>query len=126
MTTRSVKVGWFEIPVNDMERAMAFYQEVFNTTLARNTMDTLDMAWFPGDEGTGATGSLVHHAEFYEPSLIGTLVYFMSENVSDELNRVEAAGGMIIVPKTEIGPEIGFMAVFKDTEGNRVALHSMK
>ena len=121
----AVKVSWFEIPVNDMERAIAFYQQVFNTTLSRNKMDMLDMAWFPDDEGKGAGGSLVQHGEFYEPSLIGTLVYFMSKDVSDELSRIEAAGGTIIVPKTEIGPGIGYMAVFKDTEGNRVALHSM-
>jgi len=126
MTTQAVKVGWFEIPVNDMERAMAFYQEVFSTTLSRNTMDMLDMAWFPDDEGRGAAGSLVQHAEFYEPSLIGTLVYFMSEDVATELGKIESAGGSIVIPKTEIGPGIGFMGVFKDTEGNRIGLHSMK
>ena len=126
MTTHSVKVGWFEIPVNDMERAIAFYEAVFDTTLARNTIDMLDMAWFPSDDGFGASGSLVHHAEFYEPSLIGTLIYFSSDDVSVELNRIEAAGGTVIIPKTEISTDIGFMAVFKDPEGNRLALHSKK
>jgi len=126
METTSVKVGWFEIPVNEMERAMKFYQEVFNTKLARNTLGALDMAWFPSNDGPGAEGALVHHAEFYEPSLIGTLVYFASENITDELSRIEPAGGSVIIPKTEISAEIGFMAVFKDSEGNRVALHSKK
>ncbi|MGC1206073.1 MAG: VOC family protein, partial [Flavobacteriaceae bacterium] len=60
----------------------------------------------------------------YIPSHAGTLVYFMSEDVQNELNRIEAAGGKVLQPKTEISPEHGFMGVFEDTEGNRIALHS--
>jgi hypothetical protein len=124
---KSITVGWFEIPVENMERAMKFYETVFETKLSRNKMGELDMAWFPWDEsGKGAGGTLVHHTGFYKPSAEGTLVYFSSHDVNMELSRIESAGGKILVPRTEISPDIGFMAVFTDTEGNRVALHSRK
>jgi predicted enzyme related to lactoylglutathione lyase len=90
-------------------------------------MGPIDMAWFPWAENEkGAGGTLVKHDEFYKPSADGTLVYFSSENVNIEINKVESAGGKMLVPRTEIAPEIGYMAVFMDTEGNRVTLHSRK
>jgi predicted enzyme related to lactoylglutathione lyase len=92
-------------------------------------MGPLDMAWFPGKPGgAGATGSLCYNEQFYKPSMTGTMVYMTapSGDLANELGRVEAAGGKIMVPKTQISPEHGYMAVFADTEGNRVALHSQK
>ena len=118
--------AWIEIPVTNMDRAITFYEAVFDCKLDRNTMGDFDMAWFPWDEDTkGAGGSLVHH-EMYTPSEEGTLVYFLSEDIDTELNRVEEAGGKVLRKKTEISPDIGFMAFFTDTEGNRIALHSRK
>lgn len=122
-------VGWFEIPVSDMERAMTFYEKVFDVTLSRNKIKEVDMAWFPYvKDGNGSAGTLVHNEEFYTPSQSGVLVYFMSrgDDLTVELSRVEEAGGKVLVEKTAISDEHGFMAVFEDTEGNRVALHSMK
>ena len=120
--------GWFEIPVTNMERAIAFYEKVFNCNMTRNSMGPLDMAWFPWFQGgEGAAGTLVHHPDFYQPSTQGTLIYLISrtDNLADELSRIESAGGTILVPKTQISPDHGYMAVFLDTEGNRVALHSI-
>lgn len=123
---KPVTVGWFEIPTADMDRAIKFYETVFDCKLDRNTMGEFDMAWFPfDDEMKGAGGSLVHH-EMYIPSEKGTLVYFSSEDTDTELNKVEKAGGKVLRKKTEISPDIGFMAFFVDTEGNRIALHSRK
>ena len=123
---KPVTVGWFEIPTADMERAIKFYETVFDCKLDRNTMGEFDMAWFPfDDEMKGAGGSLVHH-EMYIPSEKGTLVYFSSEDIDTELSKIEKAGGKILREKTEISPDIGFMAFFVDTEGNRIALHSRK
>ena len=122
-------LGWFEIPTADMERAIRFYQTVFNIELSRQEFGDLDMAWFPFvQEGAGAPGSLVHHKDFYKPSTDGTLVYLVSQtgDLADELSRIEAAGGQVLVPKTLIAENYGYMAVFLDTEGNRVALHSNK
>lgn len=123
-TNKAVTVGWFEIPTLDMERAINFYETIFNTKLSRNTLGNFDMAWFPWHEDAkGSGGSLVNHKE-YTPTSDGTLIYFASENIDNELSRIEAAGGKILTPKTQISPEIGYMALFVDTEGNRIALHS--
>lgn len=119
-------VGWFEIPVKDIERAIKFYETVFGFKLERHKLGPLDMAWFPFVEGNGAMGSLVYNEEFYKPSTDGTLVYFTSHSgdLAIELSRIEKAGGKVIQPKTLITEEIGYMALFNDTEGNRIALHS--
>jgi hypothetical protein len=117
-------VGWFEVPVNNMERAKKFYETVFNVEISIQDFGGVLMGWFP-DRGDvpGAQGTLIKQ-ETYVPSQEGTLVYFVSENVQIELDRVEAAGGTIYQPKTQISPEHGYMAAFIDTEGNRIALHS--
>ena len=84
------------------------------------------MAWFPFADLPGAPGTLVFHKEFYKPSTDGVLIYLTSPSgdLSNELAKIESAGGKIVVPKTLITEDIGFMAVFIDSEGNRIALHS--
>jgi len=120
-------VGWFEIPVNDMERAKAFYETAFKIEIQVVDFGGLQMGWFPsqGLEAYGSPGSLIKQ-ESYIPSKEGTLVYFSCEDLQNELDRIEAAGGEIYQAKKQISPEYGYMGVFIDTEGNRVALHSMK
>jgi len=122
-------VGWFEIPVTNMERAIQFYEAVFSIKLERHQMGELDMAWFPWLEtGSGASGSLVHNRELYKPSRDGVLIYFTAQSgdLYAELSRVEAAGGKVLVPKALIAEDVGYMAVFVDSEGNRIAIHSRK
>jgi predicted enzyme related to lactoylglutathione lyase len=128
MEMKNNVVGWFELPVSDMERAIKFYESVFNFKLERHKISNLDMAWFPVVDGNGAMGSLVHHPEFYKPSTDGTLAYFTahSGDLSNELGRIESAGGKVLQPKTLVTEDIGYMALFIDSEGNRVALHSRK
>ncbi len=123
---KSITVGWFEIPVQDMDRAISFYEQVFDCKIQKQDLGELQMGWFPWDESAGgAGGSLVYHQEFYQTSaLAGTLIYFSSEDCEVELSRVEAAGGELQIPKRMIAPDIGYMGVFIDTEGNRIALHS--
>ena len=117
-------VGWFEIPVANMDRAQTFYETVFQVKLDVQNFGGLLMGWFPFAEGKeGAAGTLIKQ-DSYIPSQEGTLVYFMSDDVQNELDRVEPAGGKIYQPKTQISHEHGFMGVFIDSEGNRVALHS--
>ncbi len=121
-------IGWFEIPVEDMDRAKQFYETVFEVSIQVQPFNELLMGWFPFAEGKpGASGSLVKHPDFYEPSgKAGVLVYFSSENVDHELGRIEKAGGKILMPKTQISEDVGYMALFHDSEGNRIALHSRK
>jgi hypothetical protein len=120
-------LGWFEIPVENMERAISFYEEVFDISLERNQMGPLDMAWFPYIDGAyGSGGSLVYHQKFYTPSNDGVVVYLtaLSGDLENELSKVENAGGTILQHKTKISDDHGFMAVIHDSEGNRIALHS--
>jgi predicted enzyme related to lactoylglutathione lyase len=118
-------VGWFEITVTDMERAKAFYNAVFNIEVQVQDFGGTLMGWFPFSEGkSGAAGSLIQNSA-YEPSESkGVLIYFSSEDVKNEINRVEAAGGKVVQLKTQISPDVGYMALFIDSEGNRIALHS--
>lgn len=122
---KAVTVAWFEIPVKEMKRAISFYEKVFDTKLDEQDFGGIKMAFFPWDEsGKGAGGSLIKADDNYTPSHEGTLVYFSCANLSDELSRVEKAGGKILQPRTQISPEYGDMALFEDTEGNRVAMHT--
>jgi hypothetical protein len=120
-------VGWFEIPVADMARAVKFYESVFSVRLSRIPLGPLEMALFPDSEsGIGSAGSLVRNEQHYKPSADGVLIYFtaISGNVSIELERAEKAGGKILIPRKQISDEFGFMGVFLDSEGNRIAVHS--
>lgn len=121
-------VGWFEIPVVDMDRAKKFYEEVFQIEIQVQDFGGTLMGWFPWAEGkSGCSGSLILHPEWYTPNRKeGVLIYFSSEDVQNELSRVEAAGGRILKPKTQISPDVGYMGLFHDSEDNRIARHSRK
>lgn len=97
--------------------------------LDRNRIGDQDMAWFPWVEnGLGAGGSLVYYPKMYKPSAGGVLGYLtaLPGDLSNELSRVEAAGGQVLQTKRLISEEHGYMAVFIDSEGNRIAIHSRK
>ncbi len=122
-------VGWFEVPVLDMNRAIKFYETVFDIQLKRQEMGPLDMAWFPMQEGPGTMGALVCNEEWYKPPRNpneGVLLYFTaySGDLRNELGRVEEAGGSIVIPRKQISEQYGYMAAILDSEGNRIALHS--
>lgn len=118
-------INWFEIPASNYERAVEFYNKVLDANLQGHTMPNGDkLGFFPFDMENGAIGGCVIHGEGREPSDKGSLVYLNGgDDLAVPLGRVEAAGGKIEMPKTDIG-ENGFIAIFKDTEGNRVAFHS--
>ena len=118
-------VGWVEIPVTDMDRAKEFYEKVFNISISVHDLGGFVMGWFPYDEGVkGISGSLVKH-ESYQPSdHAGSLIYFSCKDVAEEAGRAAAAGGEVLREKTAIGEGHGYMALIKDSEGNRIGLHS--
>ena len=118
-------VHWFDIPASDLARAKAFYEAVFGIEMTEMTLPNgLKMALFPIEPG-GVGGALAEHSEFYFPGDQGPLVYLNGDpDLQAVLDRLEASGGRVVVPKTQISPEHGYMAVFEDSEGNRVALHS--
>ncbi len=117
-------VNWFEIPVKNFKRAKTFYGTLFNKELDEMPHPTLKYAMLPSDMENGVGGGIVE-GPGYKPSQSGPLVYLNGgEDLSVPLAKVEKAGGKIVLPKTSIGPN-GFMAHFIDTEGNKVALHSL-
>jgi uncharacterized protein len=121
-------ISWFEIPTLDLDRAQQFYQTIFDITLIPMDMPNIKMRMFPlNDMATQVGGALVDSGGYHQPSDIkGPLIYLNANpDVQLVLDKIEPAGGKILVPKTEISPEYGSMAVFLDTEGNRIALHSV-
>lgn len=119
-------VNWFEIPVTDIERAIRFYEAVLDKKLTRQDMQGFKMAMFPYPEG-GTGGALCQHPQ-YQPAPSGGVVIYLDggDDLDKPLGRVVGAGGQVVMPKTLITPEIGYMGFFKDTEGNVIALHSCK
>jgi uncharacterized protein len=116
-------VGYFEIPVNDLDRAVSFYEQVFGYEFEREIVDSNEMAWFPiNEDAPGISGALAK-GESYIPCIKGTLVYFSTDDIEDTLVKVQASGGRTLYSKTSLG-ELGWVAEFEDSEGNRVALHS--
>lgn len=116
-------INWFELPATDFQRAVDFYKKVLNADLQFTEIDGFKMGFFPTADG--GVGGCVTHGNGNQPNAAGTLVYLNGgDDLATPLSRVEKAGGEVLMPKTSIG-ENGFMAIFRDSEGNRVAFHSM-
>ena len=125
MNTKRNPVGWFEIYVQDMNRAKEFYEKTFGHKLEELPNPEMDMWTFPGTcDGGGATGALVK-MEGKDSGLGGTIVYFSCDDCADNESRAVDAGGKIHLPKMSIG-EYGFISLVYDTEGNMIGLHSTK
>ena len=121
-------ISWFEIGTTDLARATKFYETIFGITLIPMDMPNIKMRMFPLDDMMSQVGgALVDSGGFHRPSgTDGPLIYMNGNpDVQTILDKVEAAGGKVLVPKTEISPEYGYMAVFIDSEGNRIGLHSV-
>ena len=128
MATVAIKtnpVNWFEIPVRDVGRARKFYEKVLDKELTLENMDAFEMAFFPMVEGASGAAGMLIKGESYEPTHAGAVIYFSVDDIEETLRRINANGGKTLLPKKSIG-EYGFIAQFEDTEGNRLALHSMK
>ena len=112
---------YFEIPVNDMDRAIKFYSHVFNVEFTKEVIHECEMAFFPFDvEGGGISGSPAK-GEIYKPSIEGSLIYLSTESIDKTMAKAKEFGGEELFPKTSV-PDLGFSAEFRDSEGNRIAL----
>jgi predicted enzyme related to lactoylglutathione lyase len=122
MKNKSNPVVYFEIPVNDIERAVQFYSAVFNFEFERDVIHDNEMAFFPlSEDNSGISGALAK-GEIYKPTINGTLIYFKTEDIDTTLDLALKNGAEVLFPITSNG-EFGSVAEFKDCEGNRIALH---
>ena len=120
-------VSWVEIPVVDFDRAKKFYSAIFDYDMAEMPMGPMRMGFLLHDQQNGGIGgAIIGGDENNSPSKTGPRVYLNGgTDLNIVLNRVESAGGKVVLPKMEISPEYGFCGGFEDTEGNHVFLHSM-
>lgn len=120
-------IGWFDIYVNDMHRAVTFYESVLRHKLVQigDPTGETQMMSFPADMGVYGAGGALVKSPHSRPGVGGTLVYFSVEDCANEQSRVIAAGGNIAQPKFSIG-EFGWVVLCEDTEGNLFGLSSMQ
>lgn len=127
MHTFDSAISWFEIPVQEIDRAARFYETIFNIQMIPVEMSNIRMRLFPlTSTSQGIGGALIDSGGFHKSSLTeGPLIYLNANpDMQAILNRIEKAGGAILMPKTLISEAFGYMAVIFDTEGNRVGLHA--
>lgn len=120
-------ISWFEIPVNNFDRAKKFYSTIYNYDMPEQMMGNSRMGFLISNTEKGGIGGAIVAGDGNKPATDGTLAYLNGgSDLEIVLKRVETAGGKILLPKTQISPEIGYFAIFMDSEGNRLALHSIK
>lgn len=125
METLTHAINWFEIPVTDFARAKKFYTALYDFEMPEHVMGPNRMGFFQADTTKGGIGGAIVKGDGYVPCADGAQVYLNGgKDLATVLARVESAGGKVLVPKTKITDEIGYFAVFTDTEGNKVSLHS--
>jgi len=125
MDKNSNSLNWFEIPATDIVRAKKFYETIFDIKMAdMPEMMGMKMTGFPADMGNGKASGCLAQSQMHKPSMDGAVIYLNANpNIQAVIDRIEKAGGKVVMPKTQISPEIGHMAFFIDTEGNKVGLH---
>lgn len=117
-------INWFEIPATDFSRAVSFYEAILGLEIKEAEMFGSKMGFFPTD-GTNVSGAIVQ-GEDYQPSTDGVVAYLNGGNdLQTVLDKVESNNGKVIVPKTQISPEMGYFGMFIDSEGNKMAIHSL-
>jgi len=121
-------INWFEIPVLDSARAKKFYEAIFEIKMTTMEMMGFEMVFFPSsDNMEGKVSGALVKGETHKPSMDGVIVYLNANpDIQVIIDRIEKNGGKIIMPRTLINEQVGYMAFFVDTEGNRMALHAAK
>jgi uncharacterized protein len=117
-------LNWFEIPMTDVDRAKKFYETIFDHKMELMEFGpSMTLLMFPSD--MQKVGGALVKSEQHKPSMEGAIIYLNGNpDLQHVVDRIEGAGGKVLMPKTEIGSDFGFMAFFQDSEGNAVGLHS--
>lgn len=125
MENRVNSINWFEIPVLNFDRAKEFYSRIYNYKMVETVMNSGRMGFLPMEPESQGIGGAIVQGPGYVPTALGVKVYLNGgENLQQILDRVISAGGEVLTNKTLITEEIGYFAVFEDTEGNHISLHS--
>jgi len=126
MDTNANAINWFEIPATDIARAQKFYEAAFAISMhSMGDMMGMKFVGFPSDPMNGKVSGGLVQGPMHTPSQTGVIVYLNANpSIQAVIDRIEPAGGKVVMPRTQISPEIGYMAFFVDTEGNRVGLHA--
>jgi len=126
MDTNTNSLNWFEVPALDITRAKKFYETIFDIKMDdMPEMMGMKMAGFPGEPGNGKASGALAQSDQHKPSTEGSVIYLNANpEIQPVIDRIEKAGGKVVMPRVEISPEIGYMAFFIDTEGNKMGLHA--
>lgn len=126
MDKNSNSLNWFEIPAKDITRAKKFYETIFSTAMMdMPEMMGMKMTGFPAEMGNGKANGCLVEGPMHKPSQDGCVIYLNANpHIQDVIDKIEHAGGHVVMPKTQISPEVGYMAFFVDTEGNKMGLHA--
>jgi predicted enzyme related to lactoylglutathione lyase len=125
MTPNRNPVGWFEIYVQDMARAKAFYEKTLEVTFQKLESPDLEMWAFPFDMNAPGAGGTLVKMEGKDSGSGGTIIYFSCADCAVEAGRAAQHGGKVVKEKFSIG-DYGFIAFVEDTEGNMIGLHSIQ
>lgn len=125
MDGNSNALNWFEIPVADIERAKKFYESIFNVEMRKMEVgDSLHYVFPAGDDPNRVSGAIIEDKNAIS-SMDGITLYLNANpDIDAIIARIEDAGGKVLLAKQEVSPEIGYIAYFNDSEGNRLALHA--
>lgn len=127
MSVNTHSLNWFEIPVTDSPRAKNFYESIFDVEMSSGDIMGLEMTFFPYDmsgQSGKVSGALVK-SEMHTPGMDGAIIYLNANpSIQAVVDRIEPSGGKVLMPRTLIDENIGYMAFFVDSEGNRMALHA--
>lgn len=121
-------INWFEIPVTDTKRAKKFYESLFDIEMKTMEMMGFEMTFFPSSANMeGKVSGALIKGKMHKPSTDGVVIYLNANpDIQTIIDKIEPNGGKIIMPRTLINEQVGYMAFFIDTEGNRMALHAAK
>lgn len=118
-------IHWFEIPVSDMDRSVAFYERILGVTLRREVISGMSLAVFPASENGGVKGCLME-VEKVSPHTDGVLLYLNAgPSVNAVLDRVRAQGGSVLTPRVQLPDGMGCFAHFTDPDGQRIGVHGL-
>ncbi|AFD09019.1 VOC family protein [Solitalea canadensis] len=127
ISAKTNALNWFEIPVEDTERAKQFYESILDIKMETQNMMGMEMSFFPFDmeDGSGKVSGALVKSNMHKPGMDGAIIYLNANpTIQTVIDKIEPSGGKLLMDKTQIDENIGYMAFFVDTEGNRMAIHA--